>query len=69
MLSRIAYSDMTDEQYDAVMNFNARSVVAACRYAIPWLRKSGGCIINTPSVAALAEAPAFMALQRPSCPM
>jgi 3-oxoacyl-[acyl-carrier protein] reductase len=52
MLGRVAYSDMTDEHYDAVMNLNARSVIAACRYAIPWLRKSGGFIINTSSVAA-----------------
>jgi 3-oxoacyl-[acyl-carrier protein] reductase len=52
MLGRVAYSDMTDEQYDAVMNLNARSVITACRTAIPWLRKNGGFIINTSSIAA-----------------
>ena len=43
---------MTDEQYDAVMDLNARSVVIACRVAIPWLKKNGGFIINTSSIAA-----------------
>jgi 3-oxoacyl-[acyl-carrier protein] reductase len=52
MLGRVAYSDISDEHYDAVMNLNARSVIAACRHAIPWLRKNGGFIINTSSVAA-----------------
>ena len=52
MLGRVAYSDITDEHYEKVMNLNARSVIAACRAAIPWLRKNGGFIINTSSVAA-----------------
>jgi 3-oxoacyl-[acyl-carrier protein] reductase len=52
MLGRVAYRDTSDEHYDAVMNLNARSVIAACRYSIPWLRKNGGFIINTSSVAA-----------------
>ena len=52
MLGRVAYADMTDEQYDAVMNLNARSVITACRVAIPWLKKQGGFIINTSSIAA-----------------
>jgi 3-oxoacyl-[acyl-carrier protein] reductase len=52
MLGRVAYADMTDAQYDAVMNLNARSVVTACRVAIPWLRKQGGFIVNTSSIAA-----------------
>lgn len=52
MLGRVAYADITDEHYDAVMNLNARSVIAACRAAIPVLKKNGGFIINTSSVAA-----------------
>ena len=52
MLGRLAYSDMTDEQYDKVMDLNARSVVTASRAALPWLKKQGGFIINTSSVAA-----------------
>ncbi len=52
MLGRMRYADMTDAQYDAVMNLNARSVLTASRAAIPWLRKNGGFIINTTSIAA-----------------
>jgi 3-oxoacyl-[acyl-carrier protein] reductase len=52
MLGRIAYADMTDEQYDRVMDVNARSVITANRVAIPWLKKQGGFIITTSSIAA-----------------
>ncbi len=52
MLGRVSYTDMTDEQYDAVMDLNARSVLTACRTAIPWLKQQGGFIINTSSIAA-----------------
>ncbi len=52
MLGRMNYSEMTDEQYDAVMDLNARSVITASRVAIPWLKKQGGFIINTSSIAA-----------------
>jgi 3-oxoacyl-[acyl-carrier protein] reductase len=52
MLGRVPYSEVSDAHYDAVMNLNARSVVVACRCAIPRLRKNGGFIINTSSVAA-----------------
>ena len=52
MLGRVAYADMTDEQYDAVMDLNARSVITASRVAIPWLTRQGGFIVNTSSIAA-----------------
>jgi 3-oxoacyl-[acyl-carrier protein] reductase len=53
MLGRVPYAEMTDEQYDKVMNLNARSVIVASRTAIPWLKKAGGgFIINTTSIAA-----------------
>lgn len=52
MLGRVPYAEMTEEQYDRVMDLNARSVVTACRVAIPHLRKQGGFIVNTSSVAA-----------------
>jgi 3-oxoacyl-[acyl-carrier protein] reductase len=52
MVARVAYADMTDDHYDKVMNLNARSVVTASRAAIPYLKKNGGFIINTSSVAA-----------------
>ena len=52
MLGRMNYAEMTDEHYDAVMDLNARSVITASRVAIPWLKKQGGFIINTSSIAA-----------------
>jgi 3-oxoacyl-[acyl-carrier protein] reductase len=52
MLGRLAYAEMTDEQYDRVMDLNARSVITASRAAIPHLKRNGGFIINTSSVAA-----------------
>lgn len=52
MLGRVPYSEMTDAQYDAVMDLNARSVITACRVALPWLKRNGGFIVNTTSVAA-----------------
>ena len=52
MLGRIPYSELTDAHYDKVMDLNARSVVTACRTALPWLKKNGGFIVNTTSVAA-----------------
>jgi 3-oxoacyl-[acyl-carrier protein] reductase len=52
MLGRVPYSEMSDEHYDRVMDLNARSVITACRVAMPWLKKQGGFIINTSSIAA-----------------
>jgi 3-oxoacyl-[acyl-carrier protein] reductase len=49
--SPIAESD--DALFDAVLDLNARSVVALCRLAIPLFRRQGaGNIINVTSVAA-----------------
>ncbi|WP_338719425.1 SDR family NAD(P)-dependent oxidoreductase [Devosia sp. XK-2] len=53
MVARLPYAEMTDEHYDAVMDLNARSVLAASRAAIPHLKAAGGgFIINTTSIAA-----------------
>ncbi|MDP1730592.1 MAG: SDR family NAD(P)-dependent oxidoreductase [Devosia sp.] len=52
MVARVRYEDMTDEHYDAVMDLNGRSVIAASRAAIPYLKEHGGFIINTTSIAA-----------------
>ena len=42
----------SDEAHDqAVIALNAQSVVWACRAALPWLKKQGGVIINTSSIA------------------
>lgn len=52
MLGRVSLQEMDDAQYDRVMDLNARSVLAATRFAHPWLRREGGFVINTTSVAA-----------------
>lgn len=52
MVGRKPYGEMDDEYYDAVMDLNARSVIAASRAAIPHLKVRGGFIINTTSIAA-----------------
>lgn len=52
MVARVRYEDMTDEHYDAVMDLNGRSVLAASQAAIPHLKADGGFIINTTSIAA-----------------
>jgi 3-oxoacyl-[acyl-carrier protein] reductase len=52
MLGRMSVTAMTDAHYEKVMNLNARSVLAATRAALPWLRQNGGFIINTTSIAA-----------------
>ncbi|MCE9683334.1 SDR family NAD(P)-dependent oxidoreductase [Halomonas alkalisoli] len=53
MLGRVSLDDMDDEQYDRVMDLNARSVVMASRAALPHFRRAGrGNIIHTTSIAA-----------------
>ncbi|RUW75560.1 MULTISPECIES: SDR family oxidoreductase [unclassified Mesorhizobium] len=52
MLGRVAYAEQTQAHYDAVMDLNARSVLTASRKAIPWLKRQGGFIVNTSSIAA-----------------
>lgn len=52
MVGRMNYADMDDAYYDKVMDLNGRSVIAASRAAIPHLKRQGGFIINTTSIAA-----------------
>ena len=52
MLGRVATPEISEDQYDAVMDLNARSVLTATRAALPFLKKQGGFIINTTSIAA-----------------
>ncbi|MBX3568819.1 MAG: SDR family oxidoreductase [Rhizobiaceae bacterium] len=52
MLGRVPYDQLTDAHYDRVMDLNCRSVITATRAAVPWLKKQGGFIISTSSVAA-----------------
>lgn len=52
MLGRVKYADLSEAQYEAVMNLNARSVITATRIALPWLTQSRGFVIHTSSIAA-----------------
>lgn len=52
MVARVTYADMTDEHYDRVMDLNARSIVIATKAALPFLKRQGGFVINTSSIAA-----------------
>jgi len=53
MVARVPYAEMPDAHYDAVMDLNARSVLAATTAAIPHLKAAGGgFVINTTSIAA-----------------
>jgi len=52
LLKRVAYEQASEADYDAIMDLNARSVVTASNAAIPHMKKNGGFIINTSSIAA-----------------
>jgi 3-oxoacyl-[acyl-carrier protein] reductase len=52
MVKRVPYEDATDEDYDAIMNLNARSILVASKAALPHMKERGGFIINTTSIAA-----------------
>ncbi|WP_296017320.1 SDR family oxidoreductase [uncultured Agrobacterium sp.] len=52
MLGRVPTTEMDDAHYARVMDLNARSVLAATRAAIPFLRRRQGFVINTTSIAA-----------------
>ncbi|NBE07698.1 SDR family NAD(P)-dependent oxidoreductase [Paragemmobacter ruber] len=53
MVRRVAYTDVSERDYDEIMDLNARSVVVASQAAIgPLKAAGGGFIINTTSVAA-----------------
>lgn len=52
MVKRIPYEKATEEDYDEIMDLNAKSIITACRVALPHLKKQGGFVINTTSIAA-----------------
>ena len=52
MLVRTKLAEMDDATVDAVLDLNARSVLVACRTALPALTESRGTIINVTSIAA-----------------
>ncbi|KRA05613.1 oxidoreductase [Rhizobium sp. Root564] len=52
MLGRVPTADMDDAHYARVMDLNARSVLAATKSAVPFLKRRQGFVINTTSIAA-----------------
>lgn len=48
---------MTEEDWDRVVNVNLKGTFFACRYAIPELKKTGGCIVNLSSDAGVVGTP------------
>ncbi|MGL4091978.1 SDR family NAD(P)-dependent oxidoreductase [Agrobacterium cavarae] len=52
MLGRVPTADMDDAHYARVMDLNARSVLAATKSAVPFLKRRQGFVINATSIAA-----------------
>ena len=52
MVRRVPYAEVTDKDYDEIMDLNARSIVVASKEALPFLKEQGGFVINTTSIAA-----------------
>lgn len=52
MQRRVPLAEADDAAFDDIVDLNARSVVAACRAALPALRASRGTIINISSISA-----------------
>ena len=53
LVQRVPIAEIDDAFFDAVMDLNVRSLVAACSAAVPFMRKAGrGNIINVTSIAA-----------------
>ena len=53
LVDRVPIADIDDAFFDAVIDLNVRSLVAACSAAVPHMRKAGrGNIVNVTSVAA-----------------
>lgn len=52
MLGRVPSVEVDDAHYARVMDLNARSVLAATRAAVPFLKRRSGFVINTTSIAA-----------------
>jgi NAD(P)-dependent dehydrogenase (short-subunit alcohol dehydrogenase family) len=53
--------DMTEEQWDDVINTNLKSVFLFSKHCLPWLKRSQGAIINNGSELGLIGAPNYTA--------
>jgi len=50
-------SDVTEDQWDHVVDVNLKGTFFCCRFAIPELKKTRGCIVNFSSDAGLVGTP------------
>jgi NAD(P)-dependent dehydrogenase (short-subunit alcohol dehydrogenase family) len=50
-------AEMTEEQWDRTIDVNLKGTFFACRFAIPHLRRTEGCIVNLSSDAGLVGTP------------
>ena len=62
MLGRVPLAGMDEAAIDRVFDLNARSVVVACREALPALAESRGSIVNVTSISARTGGSAGSAL-------
>jgi len=53
--------DMTEEEWDQVLDTNLKSMFLFSKYTLPWLKKTKGVIINTSSELGLVGAPNYTA--------
>jgi len=50
--------EISEEDWDRVINVNLKSMFLTCKYALPYMEKQGsGCIINISSIAAIRAEP------------
>jgi NAD(P)-dependent dehydrogenase (short-subunit alcohol dehydrogenase family) len=54
-------AEMTEEEWDEVVDTNLKSMFLFSKYALPWLKKTKGVIINTGSELGFVGAPNYTA--------
>lgn len=61
VMHHVAFEDTTPELYDQVLNLNLRSVFFVSQGAAPFLRRSGGKIVNLADLGGLEPWPGYAA--------
>ena len=51
--TKVRSSELSDDEWNRILQINLSSAFTICRTAIPHLSKSGGCVVSTSSLAAL----------------
>lgn len=60
ILIRDAADTVNMDDYDRLMNINVRSIIELTKYAVPWLEKTKGNILNVSSISGLRAKPGSM---------